>query len=632
MAKNKKNQIQTKHASETRTLLFKVLPYIIITSIAGLLYVQTLSFGFTGLDDTLIIRDKMTWLGNPGNVFNAFTRDAFNEAKGDAFYRPLQTITYMIDAYVSGGELLMFHLDNLLLHILTCCALFFLLTKMDVSRTLALTGSVLFSVHPLFTHAICWLPSRGDLLLGLSMMVSFIFFINYLKTGRIVALCFHGLFFVVALLSKETAVIFPGLLITWYLLFNRDKPVKQIAVPAVFAITASLAYILIRKQVIYSEPAAEFYGILPLLKNLPTIPITLAKLLLPLHMSPMPRFNGFFTVFGCFVISGLLLLIIKSKQENRIFFAFGTLWFVVFSLPPLLFRHPCADFGYQYLEHRAYVPMIGFIFFLPPLKRILSPIRERRFVKLTAFVILVFAAVSFNNAKNYTDPVAFNNAVLSIDPTNASAYNARGMYKFSSGDINGALEDYTKAISLYPKFFDFWYNRGVVREHLQDHNNAINDYLKAISLDSTQGYVYYNLGNIYADQNEYQRAIAFYSKSLQHTSDDPEVYNNRANVKCLTEDFHGALTDCDSALKLNPEFSEAYFNRGLVWYHLKNSPEALYNLSQSLRLKPAFAEAYYTRGLVYASVGERDKAEAEWQKAAELGSRAAGDSLANKRK
>ena len=39
--------------------------------------------------------------------------------------------------------------------------------------------SLLFSVHPLFTDAIAWIPGRGDLLSGLFCLASFLSFIYY---------------------------------------------------------------------------------------------------------------------------------------------------------------------------------------------------------------------------------------------------------------------------------------------------------------------------------------------------------------------------------------------------------------------------------------------------------------------
>ena len=63
------------------------------------------------------------------------------------------------------------------------------------------------------------------------------------------------------------------------------------------------------------------------------------------------------------------------------------------------------------------------------------------------------------------------------------AYCNRGSAKNSSGDYAGAIEDYTKAIELDPKFAVAYCNRGNAKDSSGDYAGAIEDYTKAIELD-----------------------------------------------------------------------------------------------------------------------------------------------------
>ena len=66
-----------------------------------------------------------------------------------------------------------------------------------------------------------------------------------------------------------------------------------------------------------------------------------------------------------------------------------------------------------------------------------------------------------------------------------------------------AIEYYTKAIALHPKYFKAYFNRGFAYDKLGQYDNAINDYTKAIELNPNSAYSYYN------------RAISYDKKALK---------------------------------------------------------------------------------------------------------------------
>ncbi len=61
-------------------------------------------------------------------------------------------------------------------------------------------------------------------------------------------------------------------------------------------------------------------------------------------------------------------------------------------------------------------------------------------------------------------------------------------------DYVGAIDDYNKAIELYPNYAIAYYNRGGAKYDLQDYAGAIEDYNKAIELDPKCKHFYYFRG------------------------------------------------------------------------------------------------------------------------------------------
>jgi len=63
-----------------------------------------------------------------------------------------------------------------------------------------------------------------------------------------------------------------------------------------------------------------------------------------------------------------------------------------------------------------------------------------------------------------------------------AAYAKRGKERLNSGDFDGAIADYSKAIEMNPEFVDAYAQRGVAREHKGDMQGAKADYSKSIEI------------------------------------------------------------------------------------------------------------------------------------------------------
>jgi hypothetical protein len=194
-------------------------PIIIAFSIPVLLYVQTIHFEFTHFDDTHIISNNIAFLSDFRNVPQAFSKSAFI-LESSSFYRPLQTLSYMVDVKISGGNNpWMYHLSNILLLGLITCILFILLKRFLIPPKLALLSALFYCVHPLFVSSVAWIPARGDLLLSFFSLLSFLFLVELLHKKKTIYLFLHWITFTFALFCKETAAFLPFLFILFYFTF-----------------------------------------------------------------------------------------------------------------------------------------------------------------------------------------------------------------------------------------------------------------------------------------------------------------------------------------------------------------------------------------------------------------------------
>jgi len=104
---------------------------------------------------------------------------------------------------------------------------------------------------------------------------------------------------------------------------------------------------------------------------------------------------------------------------------------------------------------------------------------------------------------------------IELDPKYAAAYNARGLAYVNKGDYDRAIEDYNKAVELEPKYANAYYNRGWAYYNKGNYYRAIADYTKAIELDSKYANAYYNRGLAYralGKESKAQRNFEMYKK------------------------------------------------------------------------------------------------------------------------
>src|SRR5262249_1462929 len=86
-----------------------------------------------------------------------------------------------------------------------------------------------------------------------------------------------------------------------------------------------------------------------------------------------------------------------------------------------------------------------------------------------------------------------------------------------------AIQDYTEAIKLNPKYVTAFNNRGLIYSQKREYEHAIQDYDNALRLNPKYVLALNNRANAYRGAQQYDRALAHYqagaridSKSAQH--------------------------------------------------------------------------------------------------------------------
>lgn len=92
--------------------------------------------------------------------------------------------------------------------------------------------------------------------------------------------------------------------------------------------------------------------------------------------------------------------------------------------------------------------------------------------------------LAYYKLKNYKEAINCYNTLLQMDSTEFSkAYGYRGIAKYESNDINGALADFNKSIAANPNDAESMYYRGLIKLKQGKKTEACADFSKGAELN-----------------------------------------------------------------------------------------------------------------------------------------------------
>jgi len=510
-------------------------PLFIIVAIGFLLYGRTLSFGFTYLDDNVLILGNQYFLANVFNVFQSFFSEVFHIFGNSAFYyRPILTISFIFDYQFSLINPFMYHFTNVALHILASYLLFVFLTKLNYKKPISLVFSLIFLVHPVLTQAVAWIPGRNDSLLAVFVLSAFIFLIKYLKNEKSNNLIWALVFFGIALFTKESAVFaMPIMLFYVYFVYRKNKviPIKNWLYFFVGSVCLIIFWAIMRHFVLNNPGSMTIIDMFEsIYLNFPAVIQFLGKIFFPFNLSVLPVIQD--TIFAYGIVATLLLafiiLITKSKRIN--FISFGFLWFFAFLLPSFIRPNPnlIADF----IEHRLYVPIIGIFIVLLETDFIKNiDVKKRSTLIVIGILLLVFGGITFIHSKSFINRTVFWENAAKNSPHYPLAHRNLGAMKYLDGDMATAEKESKKALELNPEEAMAHNNLGLIYARQDKPKEAEMEYKKELEINPNYDDAFYNLGLLYWKEKRYDEAVDSWKKTLEVNPNHLDAFSALYNRK-----------------------------------------------------------------------------------------------------
>ncbi len=548
--------------------------------------------------------------------------------------RCLSYTTFGLTYLAAGLNLFWFRAGNVLCHALATLACFLFLDRLFDAvrqqtggatgltpardRLLAFCGAVLFAIHPVTVYGVAYLAQRSIVMATLFSLLSLAAFVQALSSERRRWLWASALLYLLALWSKEHAVMLPALAIAIAALLRKRIPggrlewvvLTGIILAAVAAVTFRLGpiigaayedYYTLELRAAQDAGAAAREPISAYLGSLVTQCALFFKYLL-LWLVPYP---GWMSVdlrqpvasgpwvwpywfgaaaFAAYGVSAALLVLRRG--------ALGLMGFALL-FPWLLFFTEFATVRVQepFVLYRSYLWMAG----LPAALPFLAGRRSARVVVAACVALALILSLAmrdrlatFSSELALWDDVVRKNTDRSLMFTERG-YSSRAAALMREGRLDEALRDLDMALKLNARSTHAYVNRAMVLAKKGDRKGALADFDRAIELD---------------------RSFA-------------DAYSERCLLLIRMEEPERALESCDAALRLAPDLPAALLNRAVLHMRASRMEEALADVERVLKFEPASVMALYNRGRIYRSLGRAVESERDLRASCNAGFRPA---------
>lgn len=479
----------------------RALLLVLVMGSALLLYAKVWNFAETSLDDKPLIIDNMAFLRDAGNLGRAFRESYFKITDGGSnYYRPLVTASFILDAQWNAQGLRAYHVTNVVLHAIVCALLVLLFQACGFRASTALWAGLIFAVHPVFAEVVAWVPGRNDSLLAVWILASWLFALKYFDSASPVDLTAHLAFFALAILTKESAVALPLIILAQRRRWTSSASIGWAAILLVF--------FLVRSRILVGHSSENFFDRLQVAWHAsPALLAGFGKIIFPVHLAPIaiardtPLWPGILALGLVAVFAGAT----RAYRDKR--FALGAGIFFLFLLPTL----PVSDA--LILENRLYLPAVGVLFMLAVM---VEAVNLPKFAAqgLAIVSITVLAVLCWRYSEVYRNRLTFGEAAVRTSPHSGLAHLNLGTTYHTLGRLTDAQREYRAALEANPSELVVHNNYGLILMGENRLKEADEMFQKEISLNPTYDKAFYNRGLLMKRLNRPGEAELLFEKAV----------------------------------------------------------------------------------------------------------------------
>lgn len=511
---------------------------ILVALLSIVVFANSLANDFVWDDKELIVANPaVRSLAGIGQFFSGHFWSQSEQPSAQGYYRPIVLLSYAVDHSVWGLNPFGFHLSNIAWHAVATMLVCVLIRKITSSSLAALLGGALFAVHPIHVESVTFISGRTDVIAAAFILCAMIFFLEARNRGATSFRFFISLlFFVLALLSKEVAVVLPAMLLVYEFTVERRENQRRLVLMHAAFWTVAGTYALVRFGLL--DIAPRLHDRLSVQQILYTMPFVLADyarlLLFPFNLcadyavelrnAATPANLGMLLV--AFLFCALVVILVLKRSIAGFF----TAWIVAFLLPVL----QIVPISVLKAERFLYVPSVGFCALAglaaAATYKAAGLKAKKVLAVVIALVILVLSARTVTRNRVWSDEFTLYRVTEQCAPNNFRVQYNLGNAYYRRGDLDRALRHTELAYRLEPDFPQINYNLGVIYGETGRLSDAERMYRRAIGLDPSYALARNNLALVLYQKGQYTEAKREWQKAL---SLDPTLESAREGLRLL---------------------------------------------------------------------------------------------------
>lgn len=564
--------VEVEQSTAGRFLLWLALALTLLT------FIGTLRFEFVYDDLSQIVRNPhvQSWQ-YVGTYFTEHVWGHLHPGQPGDYYRPVFLLWLLLDHTLFGTRPGGWHATTLLLHLLTTGLVYLLACRLTKDRIAAGIASLFFGLHPVHIEAVAWISAVCEPLMAAAMLGSLLCYLKQRETQRSRRSPWQAAslaLFLIAALSKETALVLPGIIAAYEWLFPADGgpardsqtaslPLRISRAVGPFAVVLA-GYLVVRLHVLkgLAVPADKATFAAALLTWPSLLWFYLKQLLWPVKISPFyetplvhsPGLANFvlpLVAVGC-AVAALSFWAWRSRVA-----AFSALWLAFTIVPPLW---GVRYFGESELAHDRYlyVPSIALALLLAVAVRKLKGGHARLFGQPAVQVAAVAVLTCFFGAATAMQSVYWANNLLlysrgvQVAPRNMLAWDHLGTEWMARNRLDLALEMYHHALEIDPNDWNTNFALGVAYSTVGKLPEADRYLSRACEVRSGYANQFYYLGAVRMRMGKLKEAEAPLRRALEIWPAAVGYHQALGSVLEREGDLAGARDEFRAELANNP--------------------------------------------------------------------------------
>lgn len=565
---------------------------IVVFGLPILVFGQVFAFDFINHgDDVTVYKNPMVASGvSLGTIWSALTTvDA-------GAYRPLSSISHMLDVYAFGLVPGSHHAVNIFLHALNGVLLFLLLRGWTGAMGKSAAVALLFAVHPLCVESVAWIAQRNQLLGGFLMFLTLGAYTQYVRAPSRTGYCGILFLYTLMLFAEPTLFVLPALFVLidyWPIGRANDNPsvskrarVLEKLPFAIVALMFGTVLYFVWKQAGPTILQPSFPVGVRISSAIVACAIYVGQAVWPANLVPsyphpgmMPPWPAIAAAIG--VLGAMTGVAVRYRVVHP-FIIVGWCWYL-FNVAPTL-RTVYIGLN-RHADHNTYIPLVGLFVIAVwgvPVIAARWAVRPRTLQGIAATAIGLFALMAYVQSSHWRNSESLWRHTAEVMPNSAMAHEKLGQVYFDHGNFGDSDTALQKAVE---------YSAQNPYEHTTIGVRSLN-----------------TLGTVATARQDYDQAAEYYGRAVDLVPGDAHIRSNHGEALLASGKLDEAIQELQYAVQLDDQLARAWNSLAFALILKRKTDEALEAGRHAVELEPDNAENLYHMALAEFSAERYDRA------------------------